>query len=199
MAKAAALLGSVLLLAVAATLIGNVKRVELLSKSALNNEISKLDQQLGLSSSGGKGGAAAKGPVRAQLARQAAASQQNTGAKAQSTSLSKQDALATAMGLWGQTKLSKPWLPESQEAYDRAVDHAQIAERGGVEVYHPLMMAHRFTDISEKENTLFEGQLAHLLKLLEPSYLSEAMDWAESGDKDDNEVCLFRFTCHHVS
>jgi hypothetical protein len=198
MAKAA-LLGGVLLLAVAATLIGNVRRVELVSKSSLNSEIAELDQQLGLTSSAASGDAsrkaAAKGPRRAQLARKSALHQKEKGADAKA--MSKQDALATAMSLWGQPKLSQPWLPENQEAYDKAVDHAQIAERGGVEVYHPLMMAHRFTDIATKENALFEGQLAHLLKLLEPSYLSEALDWAASGDSDDNEVRPHIFLSAH--
>eukprot|EP00282_Hemiselmis_andersenii_P037447 CAMPEP_0169444024 /NCGR_PEP_ID=MMETSP1042-20121227/9678_1 /TAXON_ID=464988 /ORGANISM="Hemiselmis andersenii, Strain CCMP1180" /LENGTH=487 /DNA_ID=CAMNT_0009555311 /DNA_START=15 /DNA_END=1474 /DNA_ORIENTATION=+ len=167
--------------------------------ASLQADIAKLDRKLGLPapSAGAtkqlhavrsvSGAKVTPSGRRAAIAKHAAAVKR--GAAGASTGLSSRTAVATAMGLWGQPKLSEPWHAEDQEKYDRAVHHAQIVERHGVEVYHPLQgMSHSFEEDGEENNARFEDQLAHLVKLLEPSYLSEALQWAQSGDKDDNQM-----------
>ena len=171
-------------------------------QSSLQADIARLDRQLGIKpttaaaaaddAAAAGGGDARTHPAKGRrTASAAAAHASHRGAKraAQAQGLSPKDALATATKLWGQPKLSGPWEAEDQEKYDRAVHHAQIAERHGVEVYHPLgEMSHSFTEDAGKDNEMFEDQLAHLFKMMEPTYLSEALGWAHSGDTDDNTM-----------
>lgn len=156
--------------------------------TSLQADIAKLDRQLGIEP---PTAAVAHHHVTSKRPAVAVAHASHRGAarKARAQSLSPKDALATASALWGQAKLSGPWESEDQEKYDRAVHHAQIVEREGVEVYHPLSrMSHSFTEHADEDNARFEDQLAHLVKLLEPTYLSEALTWAHSGSTDDNKM-----------
>ena len=80
------------------------------------------------------------------------------------------------------------WNSSQQEAYDHAVAHARSVERSGHEVYQPLRMDKGFVHQAELEQEAFEEQLVDLAKQLEPTYLAEAIQWAESDDKRTNPV-----------
>ena len=83
---------------------------------------------------------------------------------------------------------SNLWNSSNQEAYDTAVEHARSVERKGHEVYQPLRMSQGYVHDAELEQETFEQQLVDMVKQLEPTYLAEALDWAESGDKRSNAV-----------
>ena len=89
---------------------------------------------------------------------------------------------------WHRHHVASDWGPSDQVAYDHAVRHAQIAEKGSHEAYEPLRLEHGYLHSSEKEQEAFETQLVDLVKLLEPSYLGEAVQWAESGSTQENGV-----------
>uniref|UniRef100_A0A7S0HJR3 Uncharacterized protein n=1 Tax=Hanusia phi TaxID=3032 RepID=A0A7S0HJR3_9CRYP len=80
------------------------------------------------------------------------------------------------------------WTAQDQKNYDRAVSHARIAERGSHVEYEPLRLKKGYLHEIEDEQEQFETQLVNLVKMLEPSYLSEALQWAESLDTRDNTM-----------
>ena len=80
------------------------------------------------------------------------------------------------------------WNSSEQEAYDTAVEHARSVERSGHEVYQPLRMSQGYVHDAELEQETFETQLVDMVKQLEPTYLAEALDWAESDDTRNNAV-----------
>jgi hypothetical protein len=89
---------------------------------------------------------------------------------------------------WHRHHAKLDWTPTDQAAYDKAVSHAQFAEKGTHEKYEPLRLEQGYLHSSEKEEEAFETQLVDLVKLLEPSYLGEALQWAESGSTEENAV-----------
>ena len=97
-------------------------------------------------------------------------------------------AVARDNAAWHRHHRKLDWGPTDQAAYDKAVAHAQIAEKGTHENYEPLRMEQGYLHSSEKEEEAFETQLVDLVKLLEPSFLGEAVQWAESGNTEENGV-----------
>ena len=102
--------------------------------------------------------------------------------------LNKYTAVARENAAWHRHHETSDWGPSDQAAYDKAVQHAQIAEKGTHESYEPLRLENGYLHSSEKEQEAFETQLVDLVKLLEPSYLGEALQWAESGSTKENAV-----------
>jgi hypothetical protein len=80
------------------------------------------------------------------------------------------------------------WNSSQQEAYDTAVVHARSVERDGHEVFQPLRMPQGYVHDAELEEETFEQQLVDMVKQLEPTYLAEALDWAESGDNRNSAI-----------
>lgn len=121
-------------------------------------------------------------PVRRQRLGAAA------GAADPSKPLNSYTAVARDNAAWHRHHAKLDWSPSDQAAYDKAVSHAQMAEKGTHEKYEPLRMEQGYLHSSEKEEEAFETQLVDLVKLLEPSYLGEALQWAESGSKEETAV-----------
>lgn len=94
-------------------------------------------------------------------------------------------AVARDNAAWHRHHEKLDWGPADQLAYDKAVHHAQIAEKGTHEHYEPLRVEQGYLHSSEKEEAAFETQLVDLVKLLEPSYMGLALQWAESGDTQE--------------
>ena len=88
---------------------------------------------------------------------------------------------------WHRHNKGSVWNPKDQAAYSKAVAHAQIAEQGTHEAYEPLRLQEGYLHSSEEEEA-FENQLISLVKVLEPTYLSEAVQWAQSGSTKENSV-----------
>ena len=93
-----------------------------------------------------------------------------------------------AIAAWGRHHgdTAEGWNAESQQAYDKAVHHAQIAERGGKEVYRPFQG--QFSHEAAKVQKKFVGRFVKMIKMLEPTYMGEALQWARSNDSRENPV-----------
>lgn len=78
------------------------------------------------------------------------------------------------------------WNAESQQAYDKAVHHAQIVEATGKEVYRPF--EGQFSHEADKVQKKFVGRFVRMIKMLEPTYMGEALQWARSNDSRENPV-----------
>mmetsp|Transcript_55133 Transcript_55133/g.112786 ORF Transcript_55133/g.112786 Transcript_55133/m.112786 type:complete len:538 (+) Transcript_55133:220-1833(+) len=94
---------------------------------------------------------------------------------------------ARAVGSWARQN-ENDWYPEQQRRYDRAVAHAQVVEKGSTEVFQPLRLEKGYLHKAEDEENQFEEQIISLMRILEPSYISEAARWAESGDTQETSV-----------
>jgi len=89
---------------------------------------------------------------------------------------------------WHRHHTQLDWGSSDQAAYDKAVSHAQIAEKGTHESYEPLRMEQGYLHSSSKDMEAFETQLVDMVKLLEPSFLGEALQWAQSGSSQETGV-----------
>mmetsp|Transcript_30224 Transcript_30224/g.97218 ORF Transcript_30224/g.97218 Transcript_30224/m.97218 type:complete len:568 (-) Transcript_30224:435-2138(-) len=97
-------------------------------------------------------------------------------------------AVARQNAAWHRQHQVLDWTAQDQQSYDRAVSHARIAERGSHVEYEPLRLQKGYLHEIENGQEQFETQLVDLVKMLEPSYLSEALQWAESLDTRDNTM-----------
>jgi len=97
-------------------------------------------------------------------------------------------AVARENAAWHRHNTQLDWGASEQAAYDKAVTHAQIAEKGTHESYEPLRVEQGYLHSSAKDMEAFETQLVDMVKLLEPSFLGETLQWAESGSSQENSV-----------
>mmetsp|Transcript_3197 Transcript_3197/g.7574 ORF Transcript_3197/g.7574 Transcript_3197/m.7574 type:complete len:563 (+) Transcript_3197:111-1799(+) len=142
------------------------------------------------------------GKKAAPLTRQHAGKMQNLDAAEEATDDSADDevpeiditkpllpetAHARAVGSWARQHTPE-WSPDEQWQYDKAVSHAQIVEKGSKAVFQPLRLEKGYLHQAEDEENDFEEQIIGLAKMLEPAFLSEAVQWAQSGDTRETPV-----------
>ena len=168
---------------------GGVELLRGRSHSALEAEIARLKTRLdaakqhALGSRAGRGGVAAGG--RGRRLRRVGLT-----ATDPSEPLQTYTGVARDNAAWHRHHPDKDaaWSASDQAAYHKAVEHAQIAEKGTHEMFQPLRLQQGYLHGAEKEEEAFETQLVDMVKLLEPSYLGEVLQWAQTGSTEENGV-----------